>query len=269
MSGRGFMTRPLRIAAHIHPQHGDYRDLRSAAVRAEEMGVDIIYNWDHFFPLSGPADGKHFECWTMLASWAEVTERVEIGALVTCYSYRNAHLLADMARTVDHISDGRLILGLGAGWTERDYTEYEYPFGTFGGRLRDFEAGMYRITRRLDRLNPPPLRRIPILIGGLGEKHTLRIAGQYADIWHGFGDSDVLRRKNRILDEWCRVAGRDPSMIERSVGAEVGEIDDADTLLEAGATQITLGVEGPDYDMAGLEEWIAWRDARNAGGVAD
>ena len=258
------MTRPVRIGIHIHPQHGDYRDLRAAAVRAEEKGVDIIYNWDHFFPLYGLPDGKHFECWTMLASWAEVTERAEIGALVTCYSYRNPHLLADMARTVDHISEGRLILGLGAGWTERDYTEYEYPFGTFGGRLRDLEVGLYRIKRRLARLNPPPTREIPILIGGVGEKHTLRIAGRYADIWHGFGGPGTIHRKTRILDGWCRAAGRDPSAIERSVGANLDEIDKADALLEAGATQITLGVDGPAYDMAALDEWIAWRDGKNA-----
>ncbi|MDE0171315.1 MAG: LLM class F420-dependent oxidoreductase [bacterium] len=262
------MTRPVRIAVHIYPQHGDYRDLRSAAVRAEEMGADIIYNWDHFFPLSGPADGKHFECWTMLASWAEVTERVELGALVTCYSYRNAHLLADMARTVDHISEGRLILGLGAGWTERDYSEYEYPFGTFGGRLRDFEAGLYRIKRRLGRLNPPPIRQIPILIGGQGEKHTLRLAGRYADVWHGFGEEEVMRRKSRILDEWCVAAGRDPSEIERAGGAELDEIDHADDLLSAGITQIALAVNGPAYDMGGLDEWLAWRDARNADRLA-
>lgn len=258
------MTRPVRIGVHIHPQHGDYRDLRAAAVRADEKGADIIYNWDHFFPLSGSPDGKHFECWTMLASWAEVTERAEIGALVTCYSYRNPHLLADMARTVDHISEGRLILGLGAGWTELDYTEYEYPFGTFGGRLRDLETGLYRIKRRLARLNPPPTRDIPILIGGLGEKHTLRITGRYADIWHGFGDPETIRRKIRILDGWCRAAGRDPSVVERSVGANFDGIDQADALLEVGATQITLGVDGPTYDLAGLDEWIAWRDAKNA-----
>lgn len=258
------MTRPVRIAVHVYPQHGEYRDLRAAAVRAEEKGADIVYNWDHFFPLSGPPDGRHYECWTMLASWAEVTEKVEIGALVSCYSYRNAHLLADMARTVDHISEGRLILGLGAGWTERDYTEYEYPFGTFGGRLRDFEAGMYRIKRRLGLLNPPPLRRIPILIGGQGEKHTLRITGRYADVWHGFGDAEVMRRKNRVLDEWCAAAGRDPSAIERAGGAELDEIDEADDLLAAGVTQIVLGVNGPGYDLGGLDEWLAWRDARNA-----
>lgn len=258
------MQRKVRIATQIHPQHGDYRGLRAAAVRAEEMGVDIIYNWDHFYPLYGPPDGPHFECWTVLGAWAEVTHRVEIGSLVTCYSYRNAHLLADMARTVDHISEGRLILGLGAGWFERDYTEYEYPFGTAGGRLRDFEAGMYRIKYRLRRLNPPPTREIPILIGGSGEKHTLRIAGRYADIWHGFGDPDVVRRKNRILDDWCRAAGRDPAAIERAVDVSIGALHQADDLLEAGVTQITVGINGPEYDMAGVPDWVAWRDERNS-----
>lgn len=258
------MTKPVRIGVQIQPQHGDYRDIRTAAVTAEETGADIVYNWDHFFPLFGSADGKHFECWTMLAAWAEATERVEIGALVTCYSYRNPHLLADMARTVDHISGGRLILGLGAGWAERDYTEYEYPFGTFGGRLRDLDSGLYRIKRRLSLLNPPPMRDIPILVGGGGERHTLRIAGRWADIWHWFGDPATVRRKNRILDDWCRAADRDPAVVERSVGAKLGDIDQADELLEAGATQITLEIRGPGFDLAGLDEWIAWRDGKNA-----
>ena len=258
------MTRPIRIGVQIQPQHGGWADIRAAAVRAEEMGVDAVYNWDHFFPLRGDADGKHFECWTMLASWAEVTERVEIGALVTCCSYRNPHLLADMARTVDHISGGRLILGLGGGWAEKDYTEYEYPFGTFGGRLRDLDTGLYKIERRLTRLNPPPLRDIPILIGGQGEKHTMRIAGRYADIWHSFSVDDLVG-KSRILDEWCRAAGRDPSEIERAIGVGLKDLDKADQLLEDGATQITLsGVDGPDFGMPGLEDWIAWRDEKNA-----
>lgn len=258
------MKRKIRIAMQIRPQHGDYRSMRAAVVRAEGAGVDIIYTWDHFFPLYGPPDGLHFECWTILAAWAEVTEQVEIGPLVTGYSYRNAHLLADMARTVDHVSGGRLILGLGAGWYQRDYAEYEYPFGTPGSRLRDFEAGMYRIKYRLRRLNPPPVRDIPILVGGGGEKHTLRIAGRYANIWHGFGDPEVMRRKNRILDDWCRVAGRDPSLIERGVEARLQDLDQAEDLVAAGVTQMTLYADGPTYEMAGLDDWIAWRDEKNS-----
>ncbi len=256
---------PIRIAVQLQPQHADYRDIRAAAIRAEELGVDIVYNWDHFFPLRGDDDGKHFECWTMLASWAEVTERVEIGALVTCNSYRNPDLLADMARTVDHISEGRVILGIGAGWFQRDYDEYGYEFGTAGDRLSDLRDALPRIQQRWQRLNPRPLRDIPILIGGGGEKRTLRYTARHADIWHGFGDAERFGRKSRILDEWCAVEGTDPAAIERSVGVSPHKLETVDGYLGAGATQFTLGVGGPDYDLAPVADWIDFRDERNTG----
>ena len=259
------MPRPIRIAADLQPQHADYSQIRDAVVRAEEMGVDVIFNWDHFFPLSGDPEGRHFECWTMLGSWAEITERVEFGALVSANSYRNPDLLADMARTVDNASGGRLILGLGAGWHQRDYDEYGYDFGTPGSRLADLESALPRIEARWKRLNPPPVRKIPILIGGGGERKTLRYTARHADIWHGFGQPDVIRHKNRVLDRWCDEEGRDPSAIERSCGANPLKPESGDGLVEAGATLITLGFDGrTDYDMAPLAEWLAWRDERNA-----
>ncbi len=232
--------------------------------RAEEMGVDVVFNWDHFYPLYGEPDGPHFECWTMLGAWAEATSRVEIGALVTCNSYRNPDLLADMARTVDHISDGRLILGVGAGWFERDYTEYGYEFGTPGSRLAALAEALPRITARLGRLNPTPNRSIPVLIGGGGEKKTLRYTATHADIWHGFGDAEVIARKHRVLDDWCAEIGRDPDEIERSAGVE-GEPDDVgEALYGLGTRLFTVGVGGPTYDLARLEPWLSWRDAKNA-----
>jgi alkanesulfonate monooxygenase SsuD/methylene tetrahydromethanopterin reductase-like flavin-dependent oxidoreductase (luciferase family) len=122
---------------------------------------------------------------------------------VTCNSYRNPELLADMARTVDHISDGRLILGIGSGWKQKDYDEYGYEFGTAGGRLDDLADAFPRITSRLAKLNPQPTRDIPVLIGGGGEKKTLRLVAQYGDIWHSFSDSREYPQKSEVLARHC------------------------------------------------------------------
>jgi probable F420-dependent oxidoreductase len=260
-------SRPIRIAVQLQPQHGEYAEIRRAVAHAEEIGVDVVFNWDHFFPLSGNPDGKHFECWTMLGSWAEVTERVEIGALVTANTYRNPELLADMSRTVDHASGGRLILGLGAGWFERDYAEYGYEFGTAGSRLAALEKALPRIESRWQKLNPPPTRKIPLLIGGGGERKTLRYTARHADIWHGFGQPDVISRKNSILDEWCAKEGRDPALIERSCGANPVKPETGDAFVAAGANMITLSADGrSSYDLSAVPDWVAWRDERNAAG---
>jgi probable F420-dependent oxidoreductase len=255
-------TRNIRIGVQIKPQHSDYSDIRRAAAEAEDLGVDILYNWDHFFPLNGEPEGKHFECWTMLAAWAEQTSRAEIGALVTCNTYRNPELLADMARTVDHISDGRLILGIGSGWFEKDYQEYGYEFGTAGGRLDDLGEALPRIESRWSKLNPAPTRKIPVLIGGGGEKKTLRLVAKHADTWHTFADPEALAHKKGVLEQHCATVGRDPSEIEISVGVK-GEPDEvAPALLELGATQFTIGLWGPEFDLTELRRWVGWRDAQ-------
>src|SRR3954469_13252814 len=254
-------SRPVRIGVQLQPQHAEWEDIRRAVVAAEELGVDVIFNWDPFYPLYGDADGKHFECWTMLGAWAELTSRVEIGALVTCNSYRNPELLADMARTVDHVSDGRLILGIGAGWFQRDYDEYGFEFGTPGTRLDRLRDDLPRIEERWAKLNPPPTRKIPVLIGGGGEKKTLRLVARHGDIWHSFSDLETLKRKSEILAGHCADVGRDPAEIEKSVEAPDG--DPAATgpaLIAAGATMGTVGVGGPDYDLGTLKKWLAWRE---------
>ncbi|MFF5290677.1 LLM class F420-dependent oxidoreductase [Paractinoplanes globisporus] len=256
-------SRPVRIGVQIQPQHSDYRGIRRAVAEAEDLGTDILFNWDHFFPLSGDPDGLHFECWTMLAAWAEQTSRVEIGALVTCNSYRNPELLADMARTVDRIGDGRLILGIGSGWFERDYQEYGYEFGTAGGRLDDLAAALPRIESRLGALNPPPTRKIPVLIGGGGEKKTLRLVAKHADIWHSFGNAATIERKTGILRQHCADVGRDPGEIELSVAVSGKPGESGPALLEQGVTLFTVETGGPDYDLTELRHWLAWRDEIN------
>jgi probable F420-dependent oxidoreductase len=252
----------VRIGLQLQPQHADYAAIHRTVTDAENLGVDVIFNWDHFYPLYGDDPlGKHFECWTMLGAWAEQTSNVEIGALVTCNSYRNPDLLADMARTVDHISGGRLILGIGSGWFRKDYDEYGYEFGTAGGRLNRLRDDLPRIEARWAKLNPAPTRKIPVLIGGGGEKKTLRLVARHADIWHSFSDIDTLRHKSAVLAAHCRDIGRNPDEIERSVGTPDGDpAKHGPPLLDAGVTLFTVGLGGPNYDLSKLRRWLAWRD---------
>lgn len=266
------MSSSIRIGVQLQPQHAPhYRNIRDAVRRCEDIGVDVAFNWDHFFPLYGEPDGPHFECWTMLAAWAEQTSRIEIGALVSCNSYRNPELLADMARTVDHIGDGRLILGIGAGWFRRDYDEYGYEFGTAGTRLDDLAGALPRIESRLGKLNPAPTRKLPMLIGGEGERKTLPLVAKHADMWHSFATAETYPRKSEVLAQHCAAVGRDPASIERSAAIGGGDQapDDRDALLReaeeltgVGVSLLTVGCNGPDYNLTGVEALCRWRDGR-------
>ncbi|MBO3663082.1 LLM class F420-dependent oxidoreductase [Microbacterium stercoris] len=270
MTQSGFDTdRPVRLGVQLAPQHHDsYQVIRDAVSRLEDMGVDILFNWDHFFPLSGDPDGTHFEGWSMLAAWAEQTERVEFAALVNCNSYRNADLQADMARTIDHISKkggetGRFIFGTGSGWFERDYTEYGYEFGTAGQRLDALAEALPRIESRWAQLNPEPTRDIPILIGGAGEQKTLRLVARHADIWHSFVSPDELPHKLEVLSRWADKEQRDTSTLVLS--NELGRRDEAEArkLHDAGVRLFTHGVSGPDIDFDSVQRWLDWRDGIN------
>ncbi|WP_251451345.1 LLM class F420-dependent oxidoreductase [Microbacterium sp. Marseille-Q6648] len=259
---------PVRLGVQIQPQHVTYPQIRDAVRTLEDLGVDILFNWDHFFPLTGDPEGLHFESWTMLGAWAEQTERVEFGALVNCNSYRNADLQADMARTIDHISarggdTGRFIFGTGSGWFERDYDAYGYEFGTAGSRLDDLAEGLKRIEARWEALNPAPTRRIPVMIGGKGEKKTLRLVARHADIWHSFVMPDELPAKLEVIQRWAETEQRDTANLVISNELHRRDEEIADGLYAGGTRMFTLGFPGPDFDYDLVRRWLAWRDAKN------
>jgi probable F420-dependent oxidoreductase len=254
----------FKVGAQFHPQLTTIDTLRRGWREADAMGVDSIWTWDHFFPLYDGPDGPHFEGWTLLAAMACDTERAEFGMMVTCNSYRNPDLLADMARTVDHLSGGRLILGIGAGWFRRDYDEYGYTFGTAADRLRALAAALPRIEARLARLDPPPVRSpLPVLIGGGGEQVTLRLVAEHATTWNSFGPPETYARKNAVLDRWCERIGRDPAEIERTILIDDDEVDRADEFVKAGAQHliVELGTSGEaPFDLAPVRALMERRD---------
>jgi probable F420-dependent oxidoreductase len=257
----------FKAGATFHPQHTTMARLREAWREADAIGADSVWTWDHFYPLYGDKDGPHFEGYTLLTAAACDTERATIGAMVTCNSYRNPELLADIARTLDHVSNGRAILGIGSGWFERDYDEYGYEFGTAMWRLEQLEAALPRIASRLAKLDPPPVQpKLPLLIGGSGEKVTLRIVAEHADAWNGFGPPEDFAKKNAILTEWCERVGRDPAAVERTVLIDDDEVDKVDEFLEAGAQHLIVGLgfetfTGEAFDLEPLQKLISSRDS--------
>ncbi len=234
-----------KVGIQLQPQATTVDALLDGARTAERLGVDSVWTWDHFFPLYGDPDATHFECYTLLAAMAAVTERVQHGALVTCNSYRNPNLLADMARTIDHVAGGRFVLGIGAGWFERDYDEYGYEFGTAAERLRALGSSLETIRQRLPRLNPPPVGDLPILVGGSGRKVTLRLVARHADMWNAFGPPESWAELNEVLDGWCAAEGRDPSSIERTVAIGPDEVDRWEEYVDAGAQHVIVMSSDP------------------------
>jgi probable F420-dependent oxidoreductase len=250
-----------RIGVQLQPQHCTTAELRAAWSAADELGVDSIWTWDHLEPHTGDPAGPHFECWTLLAALAADTRRARIGSLVCCAAWRNPDLLAEMARTVDHLSEGRLVLGLGAGWFEREFDNHGYRFGSAAERLDVLEEVVQRIRHRLDSGAPAPAGPLPLLIGGQGERRTLELVARYADGWNCYGweaasPAENFAAKSRALDGWCERVGRDPAEIERSVMLDPGNAQLAGEVADAGADEIVITIPAP-FSLEPVEAAIA------------
>jgi alkanesulfonate monooxygenase SsuD/methylene tetrahydromethanopterin reductase-like flavin-dependent oxidoreductase (luciferase family) len=236
----------VKLGALSWNQYTTWDDLREAGIRADRLGYDTIWTWDHLYPIVGSPDGPILEGWLTLAAWAEATENARIGLMVGANTFRNPALVAKMATTLDHISKGRAILGIGGAWFETEHTAYGLEFGgSPGERLRWLEeavqimrgmlhgeqpSGTRFYASRDVRNDPPPLQeRLPIVVGGGGEKRTLRIVARYADACNVGGGFESVKRKDEVLRRHCEDVGRDESEIERTAAMGPCVIrDDAD-----------------------------------------
>ena len=212
-----------------------YEAMTRVAQESELLGFDSIWLYDHFHTVPKPTQEVTFECWVSTAALARDTNRVRIGQIVTCNSYRNPALLAKMASTVDVLSHGRLYFGIGAGWYEHEYRAYGYPFPDGPERLRSlrdalqiiramwtqeeavFEGKYHQVQGAINQPKGVQKPHIPILIGGSGEKVTLKLVAQYADACNLSGSIANIRHKLGVLRQHCETVGRDFESIKRTV----------------------------------------------------
>ena len=253
-------ARRFKVGVTIHPQQCTIQELRDAWRRADDLGVDSIWFWDHFYPLYGNPNGNQFECWSLLAACALDTRAPQIGPMVACAGYRNPDLLAYIAATVDQLSGGRVVLGLGAGWFERDYEEFGYDFGEARDRVRLLREAVPRIKRRIARLKPGPAGKLPILIGASGERVMLRLVAEHAQMWNTIGTVDQFERKSAVLDEWCQKVGRDPKEIERTANVPPPSAREVEEWLAAGLQHFVLRLAHP-FGTKDLERLVKLRDS--------
>lgn len=228
----------IPLGIQLHPQYVTWDEMREYGLLVDRLGYDSLMTWDHFVPLAGDATGPNFEGWQILAAWGAITKNVKIAMLVTGNTYRHPAVLANMVATLDHITNGRAILGLGAAWHEAEHKMYGIPFDTVPIRLAKLREASRLIRSLLDnerttfagkhytltdaRCEPKPVqKRLPLMIGGGGEQVTLRVTARYADIWHGFGTPEVIARKIEILKRHCEEVGRDFAEILPTTGGGI------------------------------------------------
>jgi alkanesulfonate monooxygenase SsuD/methylene tetrahydromethanopterin reductase-like flavin-dependent oxidoreductase (luciferase family) len=243
----------IKIGALCWNQYAEWPQLLQAGIRADELGYDTLWTWDHLYPIVGDSTGPNYEGWLTITAWAQATTRIRIGLMVGANTFREPALTAKMATTLDHISDGRAILGIGGAWFETEHTAFGLPFGDgFPERLRwlgealPVMRGMLhgerpsaagpRYHARDVRNDPPPIQeRLPLLIGGGGEQVTLKLVARYGDANNVGGGFENVRRKEAILVQHCETVGRDPAEIERTAG--IGAVIIRDSRAEAERVQ--------------------------------
>ncbi len=235
----------VKFGALCWNQYTDWPSLLAAGERADRLGYDSLWTWDHLYPIVGSANGPIFEGWLTLTAWAAATDKVSLGLMVGANTFREPTLTAKLATTLDHISAGRAVLGVGAAWFETEHTAYGLHFGegppeglrwlsealpVLRGMLdgTDPTASGPRYAAKSVRNDPPPIQRhLPILIGGGGEKVTLKLVARYADMHDVGGSLATVRGKDDILREHCAAVGRDFNSIERTHGLGVVVIRDS------------------------------------------
>jgi len=258
-----------------------WNEILELTQHCEQTGWDGVYFADHFMPNGAdttPLDGDTVECWSVLAGLAAATTKLRLAPLVTSVTYRHPAVLANIAAAVDNISHGRLLLGIGAGWQENEHAAYGLELGTIKERLDRFEeateilVGLLREQRTTfdgkyfrvtDAPNQPaPVQKpLPILIGGGGEKRTMRIAARFADEWNSWTSPDVLAHKVGVLHKHCADLGRDPKEIKVSTQALLFLSDDEEWLKGkremgvAGSPSEVVDIIGK-YAEAGADEFI-------------
>ncbi len=229
------MSHPVRFGIQVPQQNGDWDDMLGLWQEADSLGFDTAWVFDHFLPIFSDPTGPCLEGWTALSALAMATQRVRLGVMVTGNTYRHPAVLAKMATTVDIISNGRLIFGIGSGWFALEHEAYDIPFPTTGERLISLDESITLIkqlwtqqqanfTGRHHHLHdapfePKPIQQPhpPILVGAGGEKVALGVVARHADMWNTFGTPETFRHKIEILADHCSHIDRDPDEIEKSV----------------------------------------------------
>jgi alkanesulfonate monooxygenase SsuD/methylene tetrahydromethanopterin reductase-like flavin-dependent oxidoreductase (luciferase family) len=234
------------IGVQIHAQHGSAEATLEAWRRADECGFSSIWTWDHVSPLKPGARAASLEAWTLLAAAAVATRRARIGVLVSCVTLRAPELVADMARTVNEISSGRVVIGLGAGWREEDCAAYQLDFLGVRERLALLGTGVERIRRRLADCGSDG---IPVMIGG-GRSALLHASRCSA--WNFIGSAPEFAKLSSELETACLAAGRNANAVARSALLRPSDESDAASYIRAGASELILGWPAP-FELESLE----------------